>query len=204
MKVYGAENVPKSGPVLIAPIHVSHLDPPLVGCACPRAINFMAKEELFKKKFFSWLITSLGAFPVRRGETDSAAIRLAIDILKAGKTTLVFPEGTRGDGIHMGEVKVGIAMLAKRSGAAVVPVGLSGSNKMLPRGESRPRRAKLKVVFGEPLYFADFEEGNARDARELFTAELITRLHKVAEEAGTVLQPALSESQTSPRPQPVP
>jgi len=200
--VIGADNVPKTGPVLLAPIHVSHLDPPLVGCACPRAVNFMAKEELFKKKFFAWLITSLGAFPVKRGETDSAAIRLAIDILKAGKTTLVFPEGTRGDGVHMGEVKVGIAMLAKRSGAAVVPVGLCGSNKMMPKGSSKLHRARLTVVFGKPMLFSDFEEGNSRDARELFTAELISRLHQVASDAGTVLQPPLTENSTSSQPQP--
>lgn len=187
LTVVGAENVPVDGPCLVAPVHLSHLDPPVVGCSCSRAISFMAKEELFRNPLFARLIRSLGAFPVNRGGNDTAAIRLAIDILKEGRTLLVFPEGTRGNGQSMGEIKSGIAMLAKRSGAPVVPVGIAGTHTMLAK-KGGLQRSHLTVVFGEPLIWSDFEAGT--DPKGCFTAELIRRLHRAQSDAGLALAPS--------------
>lgn len=188
LRAVSPENVPMEGPVLIAPVHMSMMDPPLVGCTCPRQLCFMAKRELFKNRLFGRLISSLGAFPVERGANDSAAIRLAIDILKEGRTLLVFPEGTRGDGVTMGEVKAGIAMLAKRSAAVVVPVGIAGSHKMMPRGGKGIRRAKVTVVYGKPLRFSDFESVEG-DPRIVFTEALVAEMHRACAEGGLELAP---------------
>lgn len=188
LKAQGAENVPKTGPVLIAPVHVSLMDPPVIGCCFPRVLCFMAKKELFKNPIFSRLIRSYGAFPVERGANDSAAIRLAIDILKEGRCLLVFPEGTRGDAVTMGEVKAGIAMLAKRSAAVVIPVGVYGSHIMMPRGGKKLRRSRALVVYGKPLKYSDFE-GAEGDPRIAFTDALIAGMHQASLDAGLPLKP---------------
>lgn len=183
LRVVGSERVPMSGPLLVAPIHLSHIDPPLVACASPRIVRFMAKEELFRPVLLGPLIGSLGAFPVRRGEGDTGAIRTAVEVLRSGEALLVFPEGTRGDGRTLGEVQPGIAMLAKRSGATVLPVGLCGTERVLPRGASRPRRARMTVVFGEPFRLEDLAD-DEREARRLFAEEIARRVVAASREAG--------------------
>lgn len=192
LRVVGSERVPMSGPLLVAPIHLSHIDPPLVSCASPRIVRFMAKEELFRPFLLGPLIRSLGAFPVRRGEGDTGAIRTAVEILRSGEALLVFPEGTRGDGRILGEVQPGIAMLAKRSGANVLPVGLCGTERVLPRGASRPRRARMTVVFGEPFRLDDLAE-EERDARRLFAGEIARRVVAASREAGLDVRTAGSD-----------
>lgn len=181
------ENVPLSGPLLVAPVHVSHMDPPLVGCLVPRKVRFMAKKELF---FFPIgpFIASVGAFPVNRGEGDSAAIRLSLEELKADRAVLVFPEGTRGDGKTLGQLQPGVAMLAKRSGAKVLPIGLAGSQKILAKGRLLPRRSHCTVVYGQPFTFAEAKDLHPHlPDREAFAAELAHRLQAATAEAGLTL-----------------
>lgn len=161
--VEGIENIPRTGPVIVAPNHLSHLDPPIVACSVPRKVAFMAKEELFRNPVFGALIGSLNAFPVRRGEGDTEAIRKTLERLDAGELVLVFPEGTRGDGKVLGPFNRGVGMLAKRSGALVVPAGIAGTERKLPRGAAFPRLAKTKIVFGAPLDYRNFEGRKARD-----------------------------------------
>ncbi len=193
IRVRGKENFPKDGPVIVAPNHISFIDPPVTACASPRAIGFMAKEELFKPPVFVPLIRSLGAFPVKRGIGDKAAISLAIDRLKDGQSLLMFPEGTRGDGKTMRELQSGVALVARRSGAKVVPAGICGTHKMMPKGKSIPRFAKVTVVFGEPIAYADFA------SRDEFNAALRERLKAACAEAGLPLSdPAGIEDQASP------
>ncbi len=179
------------GPVLVAPVHMSMLDPPLLGCTSPRALRFMAKEELFRPPGLSHLIRSLGAFPVRRGENDTAAIRLALERLSLGEAVLVFPEGTRNDGRTMLPIQVGLAMLAKRTGATILPVGIAGTEKVLPKGASRPRRARVTVAYGHPFRYEDVAEGlTEREARKAFAAELGRRIQAACVEAGHPIAPA--------------
>jgi len=160
------------------------MDPPLVGSLSPRQLQFMAKKELF---FFplGLLIKSLGAFPVSRGEGDSAAIRWTISELQAGNAVLVFPEGTRGDGETLGSIQTGIAMLAKRSGAMVMPVGLNGTHRMMPRGRSFPKRAKITIAFGKPFTYAEVAIGeNEKQRREAFTKHLQEQMVVACHQAG--------------------
>lgn len=182
------ERVPRQGPVIIAPTHLSHLDPPLVACGTRRQLRFMAKEELFRGGF-GWLIRSLGAFPVRRGEGDTESIRLAISALEAGEAVLIFPEGTRGDAQRLGPLSKGVAMIAKRTGAPVVPIAIVGTHLALPRGKSKPRRAQFRVCFGEPLCYADVATaGPERENRDRFLAELARRMVAASAEAGLPLE----------------
>ena len=191
LRIVGRENVPREGPVILAPIHVSLVDPPVVSCASPRAVSFMAKEELFRLPVFGRLIRSLGAFPVRRGVVDKSSVRLAIERLKAGGTLIMFPEGTRGDGKTLAPLQSGVAILAKRSGAAVVPVGVCGPHRMLPKGAKLPRFSRLKVSFGEPFTWDEVAtSGNSHDDRALFAEELARRIVEQCRVAGLEVRTA--------------
>lgn len=195
----GRERVPRRGPVLVCPNHCSHLDPPLVAVSMPRRLRFMAKEELFEVPGFGWLIRSLGAFPVRRGAGDAEAARLALEILKGGHALLLFPEGTRGDGRTLGPVNRGLAMLAKRSGAAILPALVVGTSRMLPKGAKRIRRGRTEVWFGEPFTYAEVASGrNEKENRELFVREWESRVLALAREAGLELRGAPSSPDPTP------
>jgi len=190
IKTFGAENIPLDGPILIAPNHVSHLDPPICACAQNRRqLTFMAKEELFSSKAFGWLIRSLGAFPIRRGESDMESIRNAIGLLEEGRAMLVFPEGARGDGKTLGKFNAGPAMLAKRTGAKVVPVGIVGTHLAWPSGKSKPMRHPMTVAFGIPFTYEEVASGaNEKENRELFNSRLAQNIQDLCKENGLDLK----------------
>jgi 1-acyl-sn-glycerol-3-phosphate acyltransferase len=192
MEFYGRSKVPMKGPVIIACNHLSQLDPPAVACATKRHVRFMAKQELFKG-FFAKMIYSMGAYPVKRGTSDTEAIRKTLDILESGQALLLFPEGTRGDGKHLGPMGRGAALLAKRSGAWIVPTAINGTQFMLPRGAKRIRRGRVKVAFGTPFRYSD-----CGDDREAFIARLESEIIELAGSIGLKLLPAESkDSETS-------
>lgn len=148
----------------------------------------MAKQELFKG-FLGWLITSLGAFPIKRGESDTESIRLTMSMLEKGEAVLIFPEGMRGDGIHLHELSKGVALLAKRTGALVVPVGIVGTHIALPRGQSKPRRAKIKIVFGKAASYSELATGpDGKESRDNFVDELARRMVTLCTENGLPLK----------------
>lgn len=185
----GMEHVPDHGAVIVAPVHLSYADPPAVACGTTRQLRFMAKEELFKGPFGA-LIRSLGAFPIRRGESDTESIRKAISILEAGEALLVFPEGTRGDGVRLLPINRGVTMLAKRTNAIVVPTAIVGTHVILPRGGGKKAKACTTVAFGPGFRYSDFDEGSERKNRERFAAELEHRLLTLCHEHGLMLEPS--------------
>ncbi|MCW5937163.1 MAG: 1-acyl-sn-glycerol-3-phosphate acyltransferase [Fimbriimonadaceae bacterium] len=190
----GLENVPLEGPTLIAPVHMSFLDPPVIGSLCPRRLRFMAKEELFRPALLNVLIRSLGAFPVRRGHNDSTAVKNALAMLADKQAVLVFPEGARNDGETMLPIQIGLAMMAKRSGAKVVPVGLQGTQKMLPKGAKGPRRTRVTIAFGKPFTYAEVTEGLPdREARARFVEVLGARIAEACALAGNPIKSASSD-----------
>lgn len=145
-KVYGAQKVPETGPLIVAANHASYMDPVALGVACPRPISYMAKAELFRIPLLGGLIKRVHAYPVERGEkaSSTAAIKKSVHILREGRAIGIFPQGTRvreGEG----EVKAGVALLASLAGAPVVPAFIWGSKDAL-------RLHQIKVVFGEPLH----------------------------------------------------
>jgi 1-acyl-sn-glycerol-3-phosphate acyltransferase len=152
-RAYHAERVPDHGAIILAGNHASNLDPPVIGVAIRRRCAYMAKEELFRNPLVAALLRSLNGFPVRRGEGDRAALRRALSILQAGGALVIFPEGTRGDGVSLGEPELGVSLLAFQSGAPVVPVYIHGTAHVLPRGGGF-RLGAVSVSFGEPLTFS--------------------------------------------------
>ena len=183
----GVENIPEEGPVIFAPNHLSHLDPPMVACGQKRRqLCFMSKEEMFKIPVLGSLIRSLGAFPIRRGESDAESIRRSISLLNEGRTLLIFPEGTRGYGKELQPFNRGVSMLAKHTGAKIVPVAIIGTNLILPKGKKMPlRRHKMKIVYGDPFTYADTAQGkNEKENRRAFTAELSQRIIELCQQHG--------------------
>lgn len=161
--VEGREHIPATGPAIIAPNHISHTDPPLIAISNRRPVTIMAKEELFKIPILGPYIDHLGTFPVRRGAADRAALRMTLDRLAQGRLVLIFPEGTRGDGITLQQPERGMGMIAIKSGAPVVPAAVWGTNRMMPRGKSGIRRAKVGVIYGKPIHPQDFSGKTAGD-----------------------------------------
>lgn len=150
-RIEGRENVPAEGGLILAPNHLSFLDPPLVGCALQRPAWFMAKAELFQVPVFKWLLPGLHAFPVQRGSGDRAALKHTLELLAAGEAVTMFPEGTRSQTGELGEPELGIGMIALRSGAPILPMAIAGTDVMLPRGARFLRRARVRVRFGKPI-----------------------------------------------------
>ncbi|MBE9566662.1 MAG: 1-acyl-sn-glycerol-3-phosphate acyltransferase [Proteobacteria bacterium] len=154
-EVTGLEHVPSTGGVVLIANHTSYSDPPIVGTASPRPVHFMAKAELFDKPLLGAFIRRTHAFPVRRGAADRTALRRAVRLLREGKVLLVFPEGTRSPDGRLQELEQGAAFIALSGKAAVVPVGLVGADRLLPKGSLILRPAKLHVRFGPPVDLSD-------------------------------------------------
>ena len=193
-RILGLENVPRAGPLIVSPNHVSHLDPPATACSMPRPITFMAKAELFDHKLFGWLIRSLGSFPVRRGEGDTEAIRTALKLLEQGKAVLMFPEGTRGGGTQLLPFNKGVAMIAKRSGAKVLPVGISGTHTKWPKGGKGPKFGRVTVVYGKPVTFDEIAQGETEaEKRESFSRALEERILSLCKIGGYEPEPSPKE-----------
>jgi 1-acyl-sn-glycerol-3-phosphate acyltransferase len=188
---HGRAHIPRSGPVLLASNHRSFLDPFVIGCCVRRPIYFVAKRELFERRFQGWLLNALGAFPVRRDESDEEAMKTARALLRKGEVVVMFPEGTRMRRGPLGRPRRGIGRLALETGAPVVPVAVLGSERSRrpwrerghghargrlrrpwlgrePGGSESERRAliprpcRVRVRCGPPLAFPSVPEPSQR------------------------------------------
>lgn len=153
--VIGLDNVPREGAFVLVANHVSLADPPIIGWAAGyqthRLIHFMAKEEMRRWPILGWLAERSGVFFVRRGEGDRASQRAALEMLARGEPIALFPEGTRSrDGV-LSEGKPGAALLAMRSGAPLLPVAISGSERIFPGRSRMPHRTNVTVTIGRPF-----------------------------------------------------
>jgi len=165
IKVYGKENIPKQGPVIICSNHISNLDPPVVGLTSSRDIYYMAKEQLFEKRFFGKLILKLHAFPVKRGMADRNALRKGLEILNNGKTLGLFPEGTRSKTGEIGKPLAGVGFFAMRSNAEIVPCAIIG-----PYKGWKP----LTVAYGEPIDMEEYrnQKTSAKEMADIIMEEI--------------------------------
>ena len=151
-ELVGRENVPESGGVILVSNHLASADPPMLAAALyPRWPKFMAKVELFQKPLVGHLFALSGAFPVRRFEADLGALREAERLLGQGEILGMFPEGHRSDTGALIEAHPGTAMIALRSGAAVVPVAITGSQHLRRGWRVFLQRPRVRVIFGEPF-----------------------------------------------------
>lgn len=179
VRIVGAEKVPATGAV-IAANHVSNVDPVLLWCATPRPVHFMAKAEIWKIGILGWASDEVYAFPVHRGGADREAITMATKLLQAGDLVGVFPEGTRqkqGEQ-DLGEGQGGAAFLALRANVPVVPVGIVGTERVLPRGKFFPRFKPVTFVFGDPVRPDDFE-GSRKDKVAAMTTEVMSQIDRL-------------------------
>lgn len=155
LKVRGRGFIPKQGGFIIATNHRSHLDPMIVGYACPRMLSFMARDTLFKIPIFGGFIRSMNANPIKRGHADLGALRMGIRLLFEGKGLLVFPEGTRSKTNEMGPGKPGIGMMALRTGVPVIPAWVEGTQNSMPKESLIIKPTPVSVTFGPPLELDD-------------------------------------------------
>jgi 1-acyl-sn-glycerol-3-phosphate acyltransferase len=151
----GREHLPRSGPLLLASNHRSFLDPFVIGTLVRRPVYYMAKRELFEKRWQAVLLNALGAFPIDRGAGDRDAMDTARAILARGDCVVVFPEGTRVRPGPLGQPRRGVGRLALETGAPVIPVAVIGSDAVRRGWRIRPRKVRLRV--GRPLRFPTVE-----------------------------------------------
>lgn len=177
LRVEGVERLPMEGGVIIASTHTATLDPVILGCAFPRPLTFMAKEELFRFPPFAALIRTLGAFPVRRGEPDRRALRKAVTLLRQGRCLVIFPEGTRNPDWQLRQPELGVALLAEWTKAPVLPVAILGSEFLMPKGKFFPRPAKLQVEVGELLWF---EGDGKRESLQTFALKVMKAISELS------------------------
>ncbi|MGH2459581.1 MAG: lysophospholipid acyltransferase family protein [Chloroflexota bacterium] len=171
VEVRGLDNLPPTGPVILAPNHLHIADPPILGAFLPRKIFFMAKQEAWNHSFMGLLSRWFEAFPVRRGEVDLAAYRHALKILSDGQVLGIFPEGHRSRDGHLQTGQPGAIILAQRSGAPIVPVAIYGVGEAL-HWPGVVRRRTLRINVGEAFH-------PARARREdvpALTADLMARI----------------------------
>ncbi len=151
LRVKGIDNIPREGGVLVAPNHVSYLDPILAGCCIRRRTFYMARESLFRAPLFAAVMRWSNAFPVRRGRPAPGSFKRALSVLRNGDVLVMFPEGTRSRTGKVQEGQRGFGMLALLAGVPVVPVYLAGAFEAMPRGTRRVRVVRVTVQYGEPI-----------------------------------------------------
>ncbi len=174
LKIFGRENFPKKGPMIVASNHVSFFDPIIVAISAPRKMNFIARDTLFRSKFFGRILQNLQTFPMKRGSSDIGAFRFFLSKLSNGEIVVIFPEGTRSEDGSLQKPKHGIGFLQITSGADVLPCYVKGSNEALPRGTRFPDfRKSVCVYFGKPISFDKKSLSGDKKERYMQIAEKI-------------------------------
>ena len=176
--VVGLENLPMTGPLIIASNHLNDVDPGILCTRIRRPIVFMAKIELFRVPGLAQFLRAFGAFPVKRGEADLSALRNANVALEKGMAVCIFPEGTReGPPEQLAEAWPGAALIAQRANATILPVAIHGSGKLgLPKMFLHPyRKAHITLTIGKPFVLAKPARLNAEAAQD-GTREIMERI----------------------------
>lgn len=153
VSVTGQEHVPRTGGFVLAPGgHRSILDTPLAALAGDRVLRYMGAETYFNMPGLGPFLRAMGGFPVERSMTDRLALRLSEEVLRNGEPLVVFPEGTRQEGPLVQPLKEGAAFLACRAGVPIVPVGIGGAARAMPKGAKWVRPGRVAIVVGEPIH----------------------------------------------------
>jgi 1-acyl-sn-glycerol-3-phosphate acyltransferase len=183
-EIRGLDKVPMTGPLVIAPLHRSNIDFGFTGLLTPRKLFYMAKEELWKYGWFGRVLEWLGAFPVNRSGADRESVRRAEEVLRQGEVLVMFPEGARRFGDTVEALQEGVAFLAARTGAPILPVGIAGSERAMPKGAKFPKPYKVTVSIGEVI------DVHARDGRRVARSEI----HRLSEVLRERLQAAYDDA----------
>lgn len=146
--VTGLENVPKNGRLIICGNHINNLDPIIIAIILPRTINWMGKKELFKYRWFSFILEKLNVFPVDRKGTDIKSVKKSLRVLKEDKVLGIFPEGTKVKGYDVKNAKPGVALMAIKSQTNILPIHIQSNYKIFNR---------IKITIGKPIELAEYK-----------------------------------------------
>lgn len=185
--IEGRENIPRTGPVLLASNHLSFVDSIVIPLVAPRRVVFLAKSDYFTGKglrgaSMRLFFTAVGAVPIRRGTAGAAreALNAAMEILDEGLAFGIYPEGTRSRDGRLYRGRTGVAWLALTAGCPVVPVGLSGTEDIQPVGSRIPRIRKITIRFGEPLDFSHLQGAKPGPARREATEAVMAAIQRLS------------------------
>lgn len=186
--VEGLENVPAEGPAIIAANHRAVLDTAVISLVVRRPVRFLGKAEYFtarglRGRLMAAFVDALGYIPVERGNAHAglAALNAGQNVLNDGGVFAIYPEGTRSLDGRLYRGHTGVAVLALTTGAPVVPVALTGTEKLMPRGGRIPRYAKVGIRFGEPMDFSAITERNL-GARRRVTDEVMAAIRELSQQ----------------------
>jgi len=186
MTVSGQENIPRTGPFVLAPVHRSYIDTPIASGCTRRRMRFMGKDSMWKRQPLNWMLSALGAFPVTRGSADREAIMRAIQVLKSGEPLVLFPEGERKSGPVVQPLMDGAAYVACKAGVSIIPVGIGGSERVMGKGAKFIYPRKLVVIIGKPIPVPASVDGRMpRSAVKEVTTQLHEQLQMLFDEAQT-------------------
>ncbi len=182
LDLQGLEHLPASGAYVLAPVHRSNVDTPIVSALTTRRLRYMGKAELWRYRWSAWFFTTLGGFPVERGSADREALARCEAVLRNGEPLVVFPEGTRRAGPRVDELAAGAAFVANRTGAPIVPVGIGGSDRAQRPGRRMVWPVRISMVVGEPVW-PEPDAGRSRKAAHRLNDRLAMSLQALYDQA---------------------
>ena len=159
LTVEGLEHVPAEGPFLLAPVHRSNMDILIAAVATRRRMRYMGKDSLWKHPAAGRVLSALGGFPVSRDVADREALERCMEVLRAGEPLVLFPEGERKNGPIVQPLKDGAAYIAMKTAVPIVPVGIGGSERVMPRGKKMIYPRKVHVIVGVPIVVPTSDSG---------------------------------------------
>lgn len=185
-RIYGTKN-PYRGAAIIAPNHVSFLDPPLISAMWPEETHFLARATLFDTAFMGWLLPKLHSHPVTGSSQDIPSMRMICQLLKEGKKVVIFPEGNRSEDGQLQPIKLGMSMLALRMECPIIPVYIHGTYEAWPKHSKWPKvGSEIGCVFGRPISVSNYEGMSKKQAQEEMAKDVLQSIAKLKEwyEAG--------------------
>lgn len=185
VRVVGAEKLPASGAFVLAPVHRSNIDFALTAILTKRPMRYMGKDSIWKSKALGRFVSMLGAFPVHRETADRESLRACTDIIDGGSPLVMFPEGTRKQGPVVEDLFDGTAYVASKTGVPIYPLGIGGSEAMMPKGAKFLKRTPLVLIVGDPIPAPERSEKGrvARHAVREITEHLQVEVQRLFDEA---------------------
>ncbi len=183
-RIIGRENVPKTGPVILASNHASFLDPPLVGSALWRRVNFVARDTLFDRPWKRFILDRWKAFPINRERLDKATLADMMSRLKKGEPVCLFPEGTRSIDENLLPGKAGIGMIVSIARVPVVPVYIKGSFRTMGKEHKAFRPTGISVTFGKPMDFQAMTKIKGHERYQWIADAIMEEIKKLKDGVG--------------------
>jgi 1-acyl-sn-glycerol-3-phosphate acyltransferase len=183
--VIGREKIPADGAFILAPVHRSNVDFALTSLVTRRPMRYMGKDSIWKSKPLGRFVSMLGAFPVHRGSADRDALKACTDIVNGGSPLVMFPEGTRQSGPVVQDLFDGTAYVAAKADVPIIPMGIGGSEAMMPKGAKLLKPSKLVLVLGDPIPPPERTESGRtpRSGVAKLTEHLYTEIQDLFDEA---------------------